>query len=149
MTTRATDIAVAHVEALNSIEVEFYAKDGPDKKVLDAWRIYVNHVNSRAGQGSAAERWVEKRKDLLVDLIYEIAQSLDYDIDKVAIKNNAYYPKGHADIESEQNALRKAALKVFSGEAPLATTILGQVEVVPPMKPPNEVMLPEGEAKGG
>jgi hypothetical protein len=40
MTTRATQLSPAHVEALNGIEVEFYAKGGSDKKVLEAWRLY-------------------------------------------------------------------------------------------------------------
>ncbi len=142
MTTRATDIAPIHVEALNAIEIEFYAKSGPDKKVLDAWRIYINHVNSPMGEGDALARWVDKRRELLVDLIYEMGQNLGYDIDKVTIKNNAYYPKGHWEIESEQHALRKAALKVFSGEAPIVSTLVGPVEVTQPLPPPDDLALP-------
>jgi hypothetical protein len=138
MTSRATDIAPLHVEALNAIEVEFYAKDGPDKKVLDAWRIYINHVNSPMGEGDALARWVDKRKELLVDLIYAIGQNLRYDIDKVTIKNNAYYPRGHWEVETEQHALRKAALKVFSGQAPIVNTIVGPVEMIPPLPPPDD-----------
>jgi bifunctional DNase/RNase len=143
MTTRATDISPAHVEALNSIEVEFYAKDGPDKKVLDAWRIYINHVNSNMGDGDALGRWVDRRRELLVDLIYGVGQNLGYDIDKVTIKNNVYYPRGHAEVETELHALRKAQLKVFSGEAPIRTAILGAVEVIPPLPPPDGLVLPE------
>lgn len=142
MTTRATDISSAHVEALNSIEVEFYATKGPDKKVLDAWRNYINHVNRPMGAGPAADRWVETRKELLVAVMYEMAQSLGYDIDRVTIKNNVYWPKGQVDMEMEQHALRKAALKVLSGEAPIAATVVGPVEVIPPLKPPDDLALP-------
>jgi hypothetical protein len=141
MTTRATDISPAHVEALNSIEVEFYATKGPDKKVLDAWRIYINHVNKPMEEGSTAERWVETRKELLVNVVYEMGQSLGYDIDRVAIKNNVYYPKGQVDVEMELHALRKAALKVFTGGAPVVTSIVGPVEVIPPLKPPDALGL--------
>lgn len=70
MTTRATQLSPAHVEALNSIEVEFYALSGPDKKVLDAWRLYINHLNSKAGQGEALNRWVERKDQLLIMIIY-------------------------------------------------------------------------------
>jgi serine protease inhibitor len=142
MTSRATDIAPVHVEALNSIEIEFYAKSGPDKKVLDAWRIYINHVNSPMGEGDALARWVDRRRELLVDLIYEMGQNLGYDIDKVAIKNNAYYPKGHWEVETEFHALRKATLRVCSGEQSIATTMLGPVEVTPPLPPPEDLALP-------
>ena len=137
MTTRATDISPSHVEALNSIEVEYYAKDGPDKKVLDAWRIYINHVNTSMGDGDALNRWVEKRKELPVDLIYAMGQNLGYDIDKVTIKNNVYYPKGHYEVETEQHALRKAALRVFKGEAPIVSTVVGPVEVTGQLPPPE------------
>ena len=92
MTTRATQMSPAHVEALNGIEVEFYATGGPDKKVLDAWRLYINHLNSPAGDGEALIRWVEKKGGLLIELLYQMAQRLNYDIDKVAIEKNVYHP---------------------------------------------------------
>jgi hypothetical protein len=143
MLTRATDMSPQHIEALNGVEVEFYAKDGPDKKVLDCWHIYINHVNSPQKEGAAAERWTEKRRDLLVDLIYAMGQNLGFDIDKPTIKSLAYYPKGHWDIEREQHALRKAALKVFSGEAAVTTTVLGAVQVTPQLPRPDQGQFPE------
>jgi hypothetical protein len=139
MTTRATQMSPVHVEALNAIEVEFYAVTGPDKKVLDAWHLYVNHLNSAAGEGEALGRWVEKKSGLLVDLLYEMAQRLGYHIDKVTIQNNAYYPKGHWDIEVEQHALRKAALAVFSGERPIQSTVVGQVQITRPLPLAEEI----------
>ncbi|MGD0215461.1 MAG: DUF6680 family protein [Terriglobales bacterium] len=138
MTTRATQMSPAHVEALNGIEVEFYAKSGPDKKVLDAWRLYINHLNSKAGEGEALNRWVDKKNGLLVDLLYQMAQRLKYDIDKVAIQNNVYHPKGFVEVETEQHALRKAALAVFSGERPVQATIVGRVQTSQPLPPPDE-----------
>lgn len=137
MTTRATQLAPAHVEALNSIEVEFYAKGGPEKRVLDAWRLYVNHLNQITGTGDALQRWVDKKSDLMVDLLYEMADSLGYDIDKVTIQKNVYYPRGFWDIESEQHALRKAALAVFSGDKPISVATVGPVEVTPPLQIPG------------
>jgi hypothetical protein len=137
MTTRSTQMSPAHVEALNSIEVEFYAMRGPDKKVLDAWRMYINHLNSKAGDGDALSRWVEKKSNLLVDLLYQMAQSLGYDIDKVAIEKNSYHPLGFVEIETEQHALRKAALAVFSGERPLQATVVGRVQTTQPLPPPD------------
>jgi hypothetical protein len=139
MTTRATQMSPVHVEALNAIEVEFYAVRGADKKVLDAWHLYVNHLNSKTGEGDALARWVEKKDGLLVDLLYEMAQRLGYDIDKVTIQKNAYYPRGHWDIEVEQHALRKAALAVFSGERPIQTTVVGRVQTSGPLPLAEEI----------
>jgi Family of unknown function (DUF6680) len=135
MTTRTTQMAPAHVEALNGIEVEFYAKTGPAKKVLDAWRLYVVHLDTPVGEGDAAQRWVEKKTDLLMELLYEMAQCLGYDIDRASIQKNAYYPKGFQDVELEQHALRKSALQVFSGERPLPLTMVGPVQVEKPLPP--------------
>ena len=139
MTTRATQMSPAHVEALNAIEVEFYAASGPDKKVLDAWRLYINHLNQNAGEGEALERWIEKKRDLLVDLLYAMAQRLDFDIDKVTIQKNVYIPQGHVEIEQELHALRKAALAVLSGERPVQTTVVGRVQTSTPLPSPEEI----------
>jgi len=139
MTTRATQMSPAHVEALNGIEVEFYALSGPDKKVLDAWRLYINHLNTPIGEGETLNRWVEKKSGLLIELLYQMAQRLKYDIDKVAIEKNVYHPKGFVEIETEQHALRKAALAVFSGERPIQATVVGRVQTTQPLTLPEEL----------
>jgi hypothetical protein len=137
MNTRATQLSPAHVEALNGIEVEFYATRGPDKKVLDAWRLYINHLNRPTGDGEALNRWVETKSGLLIDLLYQMAQRLKYDIDKVAIEKNVYHPKGFVEIEAEQHALRKATLAVFSGEQPIQATVIGRVQTSQPLEVPE------------
>jgi hypothetical protein len=142
MTTRATQLSPAHVEALNGIEVEFYATSGPDKRVLDAWRLYINHLNRPTGEGEALNRWVETKNNLLIELLYQMAQRLKYDIDKVAIEKNVYHPKGFVEIETEQHALRKAALAVFSGEQPIQATVVGRVQTTQPLQLPEEVDQP-------
>jgi hypothetical protein len=98
-----------------------------------------NHLNSAAREGDALARWVDKKSGLLVDLLYQMAQSLGYDIDKVTIQNNAYHPKGFVETETEQHALRKAVLAVMSGERPVQTTIVGRVQTTAPLPPPEEV----------
>ena len=139
MTTRATQLAPVHVEALNGIEIEFYAKDGPDKKVLDSWHEYINHLNRNTGEGEALNRWVERKSVLMVDLLYEMAKRLNYDIDKVAIQNNVYHPEGFVEIETEQHALRKASLAVFSGERPIQATVVGCVQTILPLELLEEI----------
>lgn len=142
MTTRATQLSPAHVEALNGIEVEFYAKGGADKKVLDAWRLYINHLNRPTGVGETLNRWVETKSGLLIDLLYAMAQRLKYDIDKVAIEKNVYHPKGFVEIETEQHALRKAALAVFSGQQAIQATVVGRVQTTQPLVLPKEPATP-------
>lgn len=131
MTTRGTQMAPAHVEALNGIEVEFYAKEGPDKKVLDAWRLYMTHVNTQVPADPT--HWTQTKVDRLVNLLVEMSKALDFDMDEAAIRTNIYHPIGFVQIETEQHALRKAALEIFSGERPLQTTVIGPVQVAPPL----------------
>jgi hypothetical protein len=124
---------------LNAIEVEFYAMGGPDKKVLDASRLYINHLNSPTGDGERLNRWVEKKSGLLIELLYQMAQRLNYDIDKVAIEKNVYHPKGFVEMEAEQHALRKSALAVFPGERPIQATVIGRVQMSQPLEVPGEL----------
>jgi hypothetical protein len=136
MTTRGTQMAPAHVEALNGIEVEFYAKDGPDKRVLDAWRLYITHVNTKPPED--AIHWTQTKVDRLVNLLLEMSKSLGFSMDEAAIRTNIYHPQGFVQIEAEQNALRKAVLETFSGQRPLQTAVIGPVQVAPPLPAWNQ-----------
>jgi len=56
-------------------------------------------------------------------MLYETAQSLGYDFEKVMIKRDAYYPSGLTNMKNEQTALRQAAVKVFEGKDALRVRI--------------------------
>jgi len=140
MLTLKVSMAPIHIDAINSIQVEFYAQKGPDKKVLDAWRLYTSHLNKRQQD----DRWLEKKFDLLIDLIYEMGQSLGYkDIDKAAIRDNTYLPQGYVDVEAEWHRVRKGWLEVLDGLRPIAMTMVGPVEVQAPIKLPEDAALPQ------
>ena len=141
MASRATRLSPKWVEGVNAIEVEFYAKSGKDKKVIDAWRVYCDHLNyfPQTGDASQVSAWDNKSQELIVNLLYEMAQSLGYDYDKVGLKRNIYVPMGWGEIEIETHLLRKASLAVFSGSKPLKMSIEGPVEIageniVPPVQ---------------
>lgn len=88
-------------------------------------------------------RWVEKKNDLLIELLYQMAQSLKFNnMDKLTIQKNSYHPKGFVEIETEQHGLRKAALAVLSGERPIQATVVGKVQTAPPMTLPAEIAKP-------
>lgn len=57
-----------------------------------------------------------KRIDLLVELLYRMAQVLNYDFDKTHIKTSAYSPMVHGVTEDEQKALRQGLLEVLEGK---------------------------------
>ena len=125
MTTRATRISPRHVDALNAIEVEFSQSKGGkgDKRVLNTWRLYLDHLGDNEMNDNQTQRWREKGNDLLTDLLYEMSRVLEYDFDKVALKKNVYSPQGHADLETDQYLLRKYVVEMMAGKRPLWTGI--------------------------
>lgn len=116
LTSRAAPLSFQHVQALNTIELEFYPRKGKNTKVIDAWRNYSNHLNQPTITDPALHQaWMDRRTDLMVDLLYEMSKNLGYDFEKVRIQRDAYYPIALGTAENEQNALRAAALRVFEG----------------------------------
>ncbi len=126
MMTRAAVGAPTHIDALNSIDIEFFPPKGKNKKVVDAWRIYSEHLNHPRLEGEALNRWNERRVELLTDLLFEMAKHLGFDFDRVMLQRNAYYPAGYGENEWEQIQLRKAALAVFKGESSLKVDVNGE-----------------------
>lgn len=114
MATRAYTLSIRHVEALNSIDLEFSAKSRPEKRVLGCWELYLDHMNQSRWESQQA--WEDKRVDLLCDLLFAMAQSLGYDFSKSQIKNMAYAPTGHRMVDSEQQALRQLGVEVLQGK---------------------------------
>lgn len=126
MATRTAKLSARHVEALNSIDLEF-AK-GRDKQVSDAWRLYLDHLNVSHIEGPG---WLDRANELLTNLLFEMSTFLGFGFDKVAIKRAVYSPRKHGEIEQEQEEGRKLLLDVlrgnramwmgvFTGDRPLA-----------------------------
>ena len=114
MATRATRTHPRHVDALNAIEVEFSEGGKSDARVLDAWRLYLDHL-AREVNPELLLQWNEKSDDLLTDLLYEMSHVLNYGFDKVMLKKNVYSPKAHGELEMDQYLLRKYIVEVMEG----------------------------------
>ena len=104
MATRGTALSPLHVEALNLIDLEFSAKNKKEKEVINAWKAYLDHLGS---PGAESEQWGIRRVDLHVELLHKMANVLRYDFDKTHIKNAAYFPRGHGELEDDQTAIRR------------------------------------------
>ncbi len=112
MATRAATLAYQHVVALNMVGLEFQGKHYT--KVVNAWKTYLDHLASFPKDDEPmAKVWVEKKNDLLSDLLYEMGVSLGFDFDKVHIKKAGYIPKAYSDQEDEQNFIRKCFVEMF------------------------------------
>ncbi|MCX2796357.1 DUF6680 family protein [Microbulbifer thermotolerans] len=131
MATRAYTVAPTHVEALNRIDLEFNPKKKHEKKVLDAWKEYLDLLGDR---GMSQEQWAVKRLDLLVELLYHMGRSLKYDFDKTQIKNGTYSPIAHGKIEEQQEAIRQGVIELLQGKriVPMHVTNLNQPSATEP-----------------
>lgn len=119
MATRATTLAPLHVEALNLIDMDFDPKRRRDRRVVDAWKVYLDHLgNRRDDKNQAANRaWLDKSTDLLTRLLYEMASCLGFEFDEVHIRRGAYIPVGLYNIEEEQHLIRREIAKILKGES--------------------------------
>lgn len=120
MANRASRLSPPWVQALNGIETEFYGQT----KVIEAWRVIVDHLYSAdANDPKKVDQWQADLTEQVNEMLYEMGESLGYHFDRVAIKRNAYYPRGWGEIEVEQHALRKKLLELLDGKRklPIAT----------------------------
>ena len=122
MTTRAAALSYQHVSSLNMVGLEF--KGRKYSKVINAWKVYIDHLNSFPNEDeSLAKIWGEKQNDLLSDLLYEMGASLGFDFDKVHIKKAGYIPKAYADREQEEDFIRKSLVGMFLGKKSLPMSL--------------------------
>jgi hypothetical protein len=139
MATRAAVVSPRHVEALNVIDLEFSEKKRREKNVLEAWKIYLSHLNdvprdyADPTYQSKKEVWDAKRKECLVNLLHVMSQAVGYSFDKVQVEKGIYVPQAQADLEMELFLLRRGTLDVLYGKRPLQ---------VSPFSPPANLELP-------
>ena len=115
MTTRATVLNPAHVEALNSVPIDFYK----NRPVMDAWEEYLRHLSARE---IPVEVWGPKRIELLGTLLMKIAECVGYHFN-MAQMHTLYFPTAHETADQEWEAIRKGAAALFKGEATLPLSI--------------------------
>ncbi len=125
MATRGTCLAPEHVQALNMIDIEFYGSKPKDKKVIEAWKAYLDLLNTTT---MSEELWSRKREELLLDLLNSMAENLGYELSKTTIKSTSYFPVGHANMENEQTWIRKGFSEIFQGKRAFPVTLYEKQE---------------------
>jgi hypothetical protein len=126
MATRANRLTAEHVQALNMIDIEFHGGGRRSKKVLEAWKAYLNHLNTR----QPPDVWLSRGDDLFIELLFSMALSLGYSMDKTEIRSTSYFPTAHGKLEEEQGRLRTGMLELVEGKRSL------QVKPPPTSEPP-------------
>jgi hypothetical protein len=135
LTLRAP-MAPAHVDALNSIPLEFYSETA----TMEAWRLYTSHLSNSAMLKNNNRGWGEKKYELLIDLAYAMGKGLGFaHIDKATLRDNIYVPQGYEDREEQFRQIRESLLQVLRGQHPIPMTMVGSVQVEEPLKPIEEL----------
>lgn len=122
MATRGSVLSVAHVEALNRIDLEF-SNDKRFTKVIESWKEYFDNLCRQVNTDDEVRSWTVRNEELLANLLYEMGQSLGYKFDKVLIKRNIYSPLGHGRTQQEIDFIRNGILKVLKGEVAIPMTL--------------------------
>jgi hypothetical protein len=126
MGTRATRLADVHVQALNSIDLEFSIKRPKEKAVIDAWRSYALQLNTQYDATSEAQSlaWNNEVYRLFIELLFLMSQALGFDFTKEHLQRGIYYPTGHATMDADRLRVLKNAAEVLSGAQPLKMEVV-------------------------
>lgn len=120
MATRGGRVSERHVEALNSIQLEYAASPkGKGKKVRDSWAEYHSHLNEPTGEGDDLKAWIRTGDELFTNLLHEMSQYLGYDYNRVDIQKGGYTPIAHGNREILQKSIVIGLERVLSGKEPL------------------------------
>lgn len=103
---------IARTDALNRIDIEFY--DEP--KVREAWQDLFAHYNAK-NEGVPDPQVVRERGELYVTLLYELSQALGYRFAKSYIRDNAYRPSFHGEVDQIEIETRRRVLDLLRGDA--------------------------------
>jgi hypothetical protein len=112
MGSRRTPLSPDRVKALNLVEIEFYGV----RTVEDAHREVMRHINT---PDPLPADWDTRQRSLMTKLLSEMAKVLGYDLQQLDVLEGGYWPRGFADIETEQQQVRRSLLEVLSGRRPL------------------------------
>lgn len=132
MSTRSAPLLGVHIESLNLVELEFHSNKKQERRVVDAWRLYLTHL---ADHRYPKETWSSRKDELLIELLYEMSLALGYSYDKSQIKSGAYYPAGYEDADSDHYETRKLWLEVLKGKRSLSMI----TQIVAPEKDISQV----------
>ena len=124
MSTHAASVSGIHVQALNSIDLEFQEK--VYSVVRTDWKTLLDHLGSfpKRESQSRQEAWEDRRQNLFATLLLNMGKSLKYEFDEVHIKKGIYAPEAHSQMENEQQMVRQGLISLLQGEKPLKMEVV-------------------------
>ena len=105
-----------NVKAFNAVPVEFYGQTA----ILEAWRAYVAYmVHVPPPDSPDLPGWEVRRIDLLLDLLQKMATHVGYPYTFVQLRNDWYRPRGHDELETDQQKIRQGVAALLEGKIQL------------------------------
>lgn len=145
MATRGATLSPVHVEALNTIDLEFNGKGKKDEQVRRRWKEYLDHLGSLSQdpeqKKNQIDAWNERNSNHLAELLHDMGLAVGYDFDKVHIRRGIYSPVGHVNYDYETQAIRRLLIEVLAGERSLPMDVRSLPGVPPAPAPvqPQEI----------
>jgi hypothetical protein len=116
MSMRRFNISPDFVKALNFIDVVFYK----EKKVRNKWEKLLTHLSSDAHKTeNLTPQTLEHTRDLIAELLVEMAKALGFGYDYTHIKENAYYPMALSSADNETAQVRQKLIAALDGKGRL------------------------------
>ena len=100
------------------------SNDNDDQRRLDNPGEYFEHLGVQSKDETEAKLTNQKREDLFVQLLYDMALALGFDFDKTHIRTHIYSHVGHGEAEFDQLVIRRGVAQVLLGKRsiPIAIT---------------------------
>jgi hypothetical protein len=115
MATRATRLAPEHVEALNSIPLDFYGV----KAVMDRWEEYFSRLSKEA---TSLEVWHAEAQRLFIALVTEIGKTIGYKFNAAEMER-IYFPQGHQTLQNDQQLIQRGLALWLTGQLPVKMAV--------------------------
>lgn len=125
MATRAQNLIWDHINALNSIDIDFAGPGKKDKAVRDKWKEYLDHLGDDQMEPS---QWATTRIEKLVEVLFVMGPAVGYSFDKVHLKRGIYSPRFHGRLEEDNEAIRTMARQLLEGKAALRVHVEEAIE---------------------
>jgi len=125
MTTRAATLSLAHVEALNMIDLEFPPGGKRFKAVQEAWKAYRTSLFETPPQDEKELAiFYADRPKLLAEMLYQMGKAVGYnDLDKTQIQKEGYYTTFQSKVDADSNILRSKLVEIVTGQATLPMSV--------------------------
>jgi uncharacterized protein DUF6680 len=134
MSLRGSPLNPDFIKAANSIDVVFYK----NQKIRGRWKAILEHLTSDAYKPeNFTPQAFERFRDLLAELLSDMAKDVGYRYDFTHFKENAWAPRWYGVAEEENLKLRQGLIAALEDKGSLSVKIKPDQPVAAVARPQN------------